>query len=133
MAEFNKQASMNQFATHLRFVGYDVRVEDEVLIANHPSKPTVLVLVYSNGAILRSFFTHNSEASRNPLGFLELINGLNQKALVTRYYADKDSDLAYESFYASEYSQTNFARFLELWDIDFQSMMENSQLLNFLK
>lgn len=131
MSEFNKQATMNQFITHLRFLGYEVKIDEEVIIANHPQKSDVLVFVYSDGTMLKSLMRGNNHPDRK--GYLELINELNHKALITRYYADPDADLMYEAFFPGEYSQTVFARFLDLWDADFQNMLGAPNLERYLK
>jgi hypothetical protein len=132
MADFNKQAALNGFTTHLRFLGYDVKVDDEVVIANHPNKADILLFVYSNGTMLKSLFRANPDNALARPGYLELINSLNRQSLVTRYYADNDGDLMFEAFFSSGYSQTEFARFLDLWDTDFQSMIDTENLESFL-
>jgi hypothetical protein len=132
MSDFNKQAVLNQFATHLRFLGYEVNVENEVIFAEHPNKSNIILFVYSNGTMMKALFRAGNDATRNRQAYLELLNQLNTKSLVTRYYADNDSDLVYEAFFSGEYSQASFAHFLDLWDADFQNLMGIDGLERFL-
>lgn len=133
MINFDKAVVLEQYATHLRFLGFDAQVENnELVVARHPVKSDILVLPFPEGTILRAFFRAGDEAKRDRIGYLNIINQANAQAVVARYYADGESDFVYEAFYSADYSQTGFSRFLELWDKDFQTLIAINGLTSYL-
>jgi phage gp46-like protein len=123
----------DQIVSHLQFLGYDVSKEEKFIRARHSKKPNLIVRVFSDGALHTSIWGTSDYAKGNRLALLEYVNALNQGAAIARYYADKDIDLIVESWYSGDYDRTNYARFLELCDSDFEKLIKISESGRFLK
>mgnify|MGYP003382399235 CR=1 FL=1 len=134
MVNFDVSAELNNYATHLRFLGYEVEVQlqEKVLFATHSRKSNILVQAFQEGALLTSVYKQGPDAARDRLGYLERVNQANQKAAVSRFCVDNDADLSIEAFITGAYSQQGFARFLELWENDFQKLSEIDGIERFL-
>ncbi len=133
MATFDAQTELSNYANHLRFLGYDVEIQEKVLFATHPSKSNILLQAFREGALLTSIYRQGDDAKRDRAGYLERVNQANVKASVSRFCIDNDADLSIESFLVGPYSQQNFAHFLELWDADFQKLADIDGIERFLK
>jgi hypothetical protein len=127
------EQTKDQIANHLQFLGYDVVKEEKIIRAKHPKKPNMAARVFSDGVLHTSYWGTNDYAKRNRQGLLEYLNGLNLGASVARYYVDKDNDLVIESWYMGGYERTNYGRFLELCDGDFEKFLKVAETESYLK
>lgn len=133
MSSTDADRSKEQIANHLQFLGYEVKQEESYVRARHPQKPNILVKVMTGGILHTSIWGSSDDAKRNRQAFLEWINQLNQGAQVVRYYADKDVDLIVEGWYTGGYDRTNYGRYLELSDLDFQRFVKTPETNRFIK
>ncbi|MCS7010573.1 MAG: hypothetical protein NZL98_04340, partial [Anaerolineales bacterium] len=76
-------------------------------------------------------FGCSDNAKRNKLSYLELINSLNAKAAIARFYADEDFDFFIEAWYPNYYDRTGFGAFLETLDRDYR-LLVNSEADQYL-
>lgn len=133
MASDMTQVDRSSVREHLEFLGYDV-VQDEEgnLRVDHPRKPKFAIKFFPDGFMHTSIWDTSETAVNDPDGFLRYVNSLNQAAFVCRYYADEDYDLFIEAFYIGRYERQTYARFISLWDDDFQRMITNPQTEKYL-
>ncbi|MEM4234689.1 MAG: hypothetical protein QXU75_06045 [Candidatus Methanomethylicaceae archaeon] len=129
----NVEQTKEQIANHLQFLGYEVTREEKYVRARHPRKPNLIVQVYPEGILHTAIWATSGNAKINREGFLEYLNTLNENAKVVRYYADKDLDLFVEGWYTGGYERTNYSRFLELWDADFEKLAGMPETERYLK
>jgi hypothetical protein len=133
MTTTNLDQTREQISTHLRFLGYDVTVDDKTIFARHPKKPNIMLKAFTEGALLTSIYGCDDSAKRDRLGYLEFINTANGNAGIARYYAGKDSEFFIEAWYSGEYRQIDFGRFLDLWDTDFEKLTKLPGIEKYLK
>jgi hypothetical protein len=126
-------ADADKITTHLEFLGYTVSREKDDLIAKHPKEWNISLRAYQGGILIAAFLESDKKAKQDRTAFLEAINSLNQDAKGCRYYADKDGDLAVESWYAGEYDKARFGTFIDVWKADSDDLKGNSKALAFLK
>ncbi len=118
---------------HLEYLGYDVTEDEEGnLRVDHPRKPKFAIKFFPDGFMHTSIWDTSERARQDPEGFLRYINSLNQAAFVSRYYADEDLDMFIEAFYIGRYERRTYARFITIWDEDFQRMIGNPNTEKFL-
>lgn len=111
-----------QVGNHLRFLGYEVSIEDRILFARHPTKSNIMVQVFIEGILMLTIFNCTDTAREDRAGYLELINSANEGAGVVRYFADRNSAFFIQAWYTGDYRQVDFGRFLELWYKDIEKL-----------
>lgn len=122
-----------QISNHLRFLGYDVTLQDKTIFARHPNKPNMMLKVFMEGALVTAIYSCHDIAKRDRAGYLEFINTANANAGISRYYCDKDADFFVEAWYSGDYEKITFSRFLELWDTDFGKLVKIPGIEKYLK
>lgn len=122
-----------QISDHLRFLGYDVSLQDKTIFARHANKPNMMLKVFTEGTLVTAIYGGSDVAKRDRAGYLDFINSANAAAGVSRYYCDKEADFFVEAWYSGDYSQLNFGRFLELWDTDFSKLIKVPGVEKYLK
>lgn len=115
---------LDQIGKHLQFFGYEIVDQEEGFIANHISKPRFRVFPYLNGLLFSCTFTTGESAAANQLAYLNLLNGGNREATVSRFYANGDNSLVHECYFSNEYDRVQFARFFEMWERDYQQLSQ---------
>jgi hypothetical protein len=125
--------ALDQMAEHLQFLGYEIAREGELIFARHPRKFNIVMKLVGGGILIASFFTCTDEAKRDRSGYLEMINTLNARAVLARFYADEDSDLRMEAWHPNAYDRHTFSAFMELWDHDSGLLLEAPQVERYLK
>ena len=126
------EPDLAQVSEHLEFLGYTIEAQlEDVFHASHATKPNLTVRAWLGGFLLTAWYGTTAESLVNREGFLETINLLNEKAVVSRYYVDQEYDFAAEAFYHPPYERAAFARFMELWDHDF-ARVRDSDIEQFL-
>jgi len=73
---------------------------------------------WAGGILFATIFACDDNAKRDRSSYLELINSLNNKAAIARFYADEDSDFFIEAWHPDHYDRTGFGIFIEAWDRD---------------
>ena len=125
--------TVDQFSNHLQFLGYEVStVKEDVVKAIHSVRPNLFLRAFRGGILLTSIFGCSDNAKKNRAGYLDFINFMNQKATVTRFYADKDSDFFMEAWFSGTYDRADFGNFMSLWDEDIDRLA-TSEASKFLK
>jgi len=109
-------AEIPPFAEHLRFLGYEVSAEGQLIKAIHERSLNFTLRGVGGGAMLLSYFKGKQrEIDQERLEFVER---LNQAATCARYYWDDDSDLIVEGWFPGVHDRERFAVFMEAWRAD---------------
>ena len=124
--------TLEQMSTHLQFLGYEIVRDDKLTRARHASKYNIILRPLAGGVLFTSIFGCSDNAKRNRAGYLDMINSMNNKAGVARFYADKDSDFFIEAWLPDHYDRTEFGAFLEAWDRDC-GLLAESEAANYLR
>jgi len=123
---------LDQISSHLQFLGYDVARDGEVVKAKHPQKLNILLKPLAGGVLFASIFRCSPLAKRDRLGYLNLINSLNNGAAVVRFYADKESNFFVEAWHPDNYDRAGFGAFMELWDRDCAQLLRSDEASRYL-
>jgi hypothetical protein len=125
--------TLDQMAEHLQFLGYEIAREGELILAKHPRKLNIVMKPFGDGVLIASIFACADEAKRDRQGYLDMINTLNARAVLARFYADEDSDLRMEAWHPNAYDRHTFSAFMELWDHDSGLLLEAPKVERYLK
>jgi hypothetical protein len=107
-------AIMDQIANHLEFLGYQIeKKEDSSIRARHDRWLNLIIDEETRGILFSSFFRTNDLAKIDKTGFLEIVNSLNAKSYVLRFYADKDYDLVMDALFPKFYDKVVFGNFID--------------------
>ena len=117
--------TLEQIANHLQFLGYEVTAEANMTRATHPTRFNFFMRPYAGGILFTTIFGCSENAKQDRLGYLDILNSLNNGAAVARFYADKDSDLLIEAWHPEYYERVQFGAFIEAWDRDIRSAAES--------
>ncbi len=117
----------DRFREHLSFLGYAVeeQADNDQLVARHDSHANVVMRSFGGGVLLQSFYTMKRDREGLRATALELINRFNEKAKLTRFYIDKDGDLAIEALFLIEYDREDFGLFMETYNDDIASQLSS--------
>lgn len=126
-------STVEQMGTHLEFLGYEVSRDDQLTKARHPRKLNFAMRPLAGGILFTAIFGCSEDAKRNRPGYLEMINSLNDKAVIARFYADKDSDFFIEAWHPDHYERAAFGAFMQVWDRDCGLMADHSEAAKFLR
>ncbi len=110
--------TIEQMTTHLEFLGYEVSRDGDLTKARHPRRFNMVVRPLAGGVLFTAIFGASDNATRDRLGYLEMINALNANAGIARFYADKDADLFIEAWHPDYYDRADFGVFLEKLERD---------------
>ncbi|MDW8146500.1 MAG: hypothetical protein RMJ48_09420 [Roseiflexaceae bacterium] len=113
-----------QIGYHLQFLGYEVSVDEKTVLARHPTKPNIIIQMFNEGVLFASISGCGEAASLDRTGFLEFINAANGHATVSRYYAGTNNNFFLEAWHSGDYRQVDFARFVSLWEMDFERLKQ---------
>lgn len=120
----------NNIVTHLQFAGYETMIDGDTVFAKHASRLNFFVdLSLSTGFRFSSYFKASDFARSDRLGFYDLVNSLNMKAMVAQFVVDSDGDLLISSFSLEDYDRQRFARFLDIWHADVGLLFDNKNLV----
>jgi hypothetical protein len=114
--------SASDIKSHLEYNGYSVEVNDQRLLAKHPSKPNISMKKYNAGILFTSSYIANDNGRNNRDRLVDIVNELNQDAVAVRFYIDKDGDMIVEAYYAGAYDKANFGILLEKYNL-FQAQL----------
>lgn len=122
-----------QIGQHLQFLGYEVNASEKMIMARHSSKPNILVQTFNEGTLFSSLYGCEEAALIDRVGFLEFINAANRGATISRYYTDSKNNFLLEAWYTGDYRQIDFARFVSLWETDFERLKQVPGITMYLK
>jgi len=115
-----------QMKDHLSYKGYKCEVDvqgkfSRLRCTTEKAYPNFSVRPQSGGYLVSSYFSGSQYAKRHRAAFLNLVNNLNVLAIATRYYVDKDTDLALEvwlpgDYYNKQAFETSIENFNSDWD-----------------
>jgi len=117
--------NLDQMVTHLQFLGYQVERDGDIVKARHQTKVNILLRDFRGGVLLTSIFGCQDNAKKNRSAYLDFINTMNQKAIIIRFYCDKDSDFFMEAWFPGAYERAVFGSFLDLWDEDIARLSQS--------
>jgi hypothetical protein len=123
---------LEQMATQLGYMGYNVEIKEDLVLAKHEIKPNFALKAMGGGILLKSGFRANEKTSYSYDEFLELMNELNKKAIIVRFFADEDRDLALEAWFPPVYDPHAFGLFLSGFDRDVALLHSNPEMREFL-
>jgi hypothetical protein len=104
---------------HLRRLGYEIKMQEDVIVAKHPWLLTIMLEELCAGVLLASLWRVGSAAREDRTGYLEFVNSLNEEAIVARVYADRaNSGLLFQAWFPGTYEESRFSLFLEAWNHD---------------
>lgn len=126
-------STIEQMTTHLQFLGYETSQVDDATGARHPRKLNLLMKPLAGGVLFTAILGGNRNAKNKRSQYLDLINSLNNKAAVARFYADDDSDLFVEAWHPDWYERTAFGTFMEVWDHDCSLLLGDSEAVKYLE
>jgi len=124
---------LDQMSTHLEFLGYEVTRDEEKVRARHARNADLVLRPFEGGILFTSIFGCKDEARKNRVGYLSLINSLNQKAAVVRFYADEESDLFIEAWHPNSYDRVSFGHFMDLVNGDIDHLFTAPDVGRFLQ
>ena len=113
--------AIKDFLKHLEFLGYDIKDRhDGVYLARHNWMLDLLFENKSTGILFYTWVNGNEIAQIDRAGFIECINRLNARAMVLRFYADKENDLIMDAWYPKPYDRIGFVAFMDLLTRDIE-------------
>lgn len=133
MQSANLEQTRTQIGHHLQFLGYEVSTDGKMVLARHSTKPNIAVQAFTEGVLFTSIYSCEEIAALDRIGFLEFINQANRNATISRYYADAQNNFFLEAWYAGDYRQVDFARFVSLWEMDFERLKQVPGISKYLK
>ena len=122
-----------QIGHHLQFLGYEVSTDGKMVLARHTTRPNIAVQTFTEGVLFTSIYSCEEIAALDRIGFLEFINAANRNATISRYYTDAQNNFFLEAWYAGDYRQVDFARFVSLWEMDFERLKQVPGISMYLK
>ncbi len=116
-----QDALWNQITNHMSYLGYRCVPKDDgkrLYCATDKHYPNFSLKRQSNGMLIVSYWTGSEYAKQNRAAFLNLVNSFNLLAVATRFYIDRDSDLALEVWIPGEYEKNSFTNAVENFNRD---------------
>ncbi len=124
----------DKIMNHLEFLGYDVSQNGQRIAARHEKYLNLLIRSYEGGILVSGFFRGTEFGKANQAKWLEILNKLNRKSTVAKYYIDKDGDLAIEAYYPGVYNKKAFGIFIDnLQQDNLQFVLYYDQLAKFIE
>lgn len=117
-------AAFQQMKDHLSYKGYKCEIDvqgkfSRLRCSTEKAYPNFSIRPQSGGYLLSSYFSGSQYAKRHRSAFLNLANNLNVLAIATRYYVDKDTDLALEAWIPGDtYNKQAFDATIENFNSD---------------
>lgn len=114
---------LDDMATHLEFLGYELVRDSDWVGARHRTKLNLRLRDFAGGVLLSAVLFGNAAAKENRLDYLSFLNTMNQKAAVARFYADDDSDCTMEAWHPGLYERSKFGDFVSQWERDGERLL----------
>jgi len=129
---------MKQMADHLAFMGYACTIEDEgkkLQCTTDKPTPNFTVRQQNLGFLIAAIFKGNEQAKEQRAAFLNLVNEFNILSIATRYYVDKDTDLALEVWLPGGYRRDDFTNAIDNFNNDWSRVVSKHEpeLKKFIK
>jgi hypothetical protein len=126
----NRDALVN----HLKIAGYEVEIKDEQVVkVQSRTEADFIIRGTDEGLLFRCFFGGTDKAKSSVPEFLRIVNALNEKAMLVRYYIDSDNDLAIEALFPGDYDQRVFTIFLNSWRKDMTRLVATTDISVWVK
>jgi len=111
----------DQFKSHLEFLSYTCTMKNEknMYCKTSAIDPNFSLKKQSGGYLIQAFYTGSEKAKKERTAFLNFVNKCNTIAISTRYYIDKDTDLAMEVWFSGGYEKKAFANVLKQFNSDY--------------
>ena len=105
--------------THMEFLGYKIKLEEEgIYYARHSGRFDLQILTGETtemGLLFGGKFVTTHQARNDRSGYMEFINDLNINSNVTKFFrepADGD-ELVYQAWYPGVYDKATFSMFID--------------------
>jgi len=118
-----------EIVEHLEFLGYKVTSGEDKIEVSHPVFLNFVLRNYRGGLLISTYFIATEYGKANRSEFVEFANDLNKEAAASRFYIDKDGDLAIEAYYPGEYEKTRFGLFLDAFNLAQGQLSERGEAL----
>ncbi|MDD5701461.1 MAG: hypothetical protein PHU23_05355 [Dehalococcoidales bacterium] len=115
--------AVEDLLNHLSYLGYEIKDEqDGTFMAKHDRLIDLVIEDKCAGILFYSWFQGNELAGIDRANFLECLNGINSKAVILRFYADKNNAMVMDAFYPKPYDRVGFAAFMDELNRDIQRL-----------
>ncbi len=121
------EAMWTQITTHMSYLNYRCVVKDEgkrLYCATDKHYPNFSLKKQAGGLLIVSYWTGSEYAKQNRAAFLNLVNSFNLLAIATRYYIDRDSDLALEVWVPGDYEKQSFTNAITEFNRDWDRVQQ---------
>ena len=133
IAHAEESSSIDPVIEHLEFLGYRCDRIEQGIRAQHHSKIHLYITYFQGGIRVQTGFPGKGEEASG-LARYEVLNTLNMKTRVTRFYWSNDGNLFGMAWMPGMYDRSRFATLLEAWDHDTQLLRSGyEQIQPFLK
>ncbi|MDD5591585.1 MAG: hypothetical protein PHY18_06670 [Dehalococcoidales bacterium] len=118
--------AVEDLLNHLTYLGYEIKdKQDGTFIAKHDRLIDLGIEDKAVGILFYSWFPGNELAGIDRANFLECLNEINSKAVILRFYADKDNALVMDALYLMPYDRVGFAAFMDELNNDIQRLFSD--------
>jgi hypothetical protein len=120
---------LQKIGDHLKFYGYEIQIQDQILKANHTTKLDLTAWISNEGVLFRAPIAINAAAKEDLAGFHKFLNVANLLSVVARYVLE-DEIMAIEAWFPRYYDQKPFAAFFDqfLADIRYSAQKERDSV-----
>ena len=133
VAHAEEEHSREQIIEHLEFLGYQCKPFNQGVKVTHPSKIGFLLVPLKDGIMVQAAFAGiESQSESSPVSSnghdpsrLSIINSLNQRASVSRFFWAETGELVIRASVLGSYDKRRFSTFMQAWEKDGQTLGQN--------
>ena len=122
---------------HLEFLGYQCEPFHQGVKVTHPSKIGFLLVPLKDGIMVQAAFAGIESQSQSSSvsstdddpSRLSIINSLNQRASVSRFFWAETGELVIRASVLGAYDKRRFSTFMQAWEKDGQTLGQSYQHL----
>lgn len=122
-----------EIVAFLQGQGYTVEPHGTGYRARHEQFLDFSLRGVEGGVLFGSFFSPTEAARAERAELLELINRMNGRVIVSRFYLDPDGDLIQEAWLSATLGEEAVARYVEAWQRDGLSIGAEPDLRRFVQ
>ncbi len=115
-----QESAFAKFKNHLEFLSYtcEIKSEKKMRCTTKKSDPNFSLKIQSGGFLMVTYYGGTEQGKKERASFLNFANKCNSISIATRFYLDKDTDLAMESWFSGGYNKQAFANTIEQFNND---------------
>lgn len=114
---------------HLEFLGYNIKKNENNIVAKHSKNMNLVIMKYKEGVMLTTLFGLNENGKNHTPEVLNLMNVLNNKSGISKFYVYKNKNLFIQSYYPGSYEKHRFTIFLDQVLADHKIVVKLGSLL----